>query len=939
MAAINVLVRARHFDGKHRTSTGRTTKLGVFITHDPDDGEDGTSQVNLVHRNLRKAARSSGRTRLAYGFKWAYFSGAFNAQKFTFDEDPRRGKNTGAKTDAELIADMAADTENIACSQTKVYEQVGTKIMADLLAGKPVVIFAFGLSGSGKTYTVFGVDKEDDPNSWFYQSAPDATWGLFPRLAWEMFKMKETKPGVKFEMMFIQNVVNDVFDLIGGGHDSAKTIRAEKKPPHFNTHTWAESRPLETFEEMRELFLSASARKKVAPTQFNPQSTRGHVVVVFKIIQPDGTEGRFYVCDLAGSEKAGDVEHYTYTFDRDGEVKTAAPTSGEKGKRATMELRTQGKKINLSLMEMKQTFEKLKDQGVAGKPLKIIGQSYWINKFLKPALLRSSVYLICAIRPEIGYTPADDNMETDHQFESFTIDTLKFGLAASAVKTHVISIKRGKRGAKAVAAAQAERDEVAAERDALLERIANLESAMHEQADAAQAEREAASERMEAATLDLEGSARKASAQRSEFEETMRANALRAAALEDEAAAMAATMHAAKRDAARRQRELEKALAKEKSAKSAVSVKRQEVFDKRGLTQIEYGPPGAKVLAACRAPYLIAIESDAFTTRRTMIALDARADRGDGDGIVTTIGGSDGDADARPFGIGIESPVHCAIALNEARVELRATVGKVMLNGVRLQHSAVELLEPNDRISIGQHTWLLCVPGSAPRRFRTLAPVLCDAAEVSLVAAEAELVRITRAHKGRTALKSLFKRRTPAAAAKSVGAQRPSAFGLVRTAAVATATATLQPKPIEGWIYASVPLGDDDMVLETTLGLERAERSGAHARRLVRDISEAVQLCNELGRPEIHFALAPPVSFATGSDGLQSKHAELETELDETEFILVSASDPLVPSARYPTIAIARAVFEAALFKLRKVCRVRSRPSCPHTLSLRIKLW
>ena len=111
--------------------------------------------------------------------------------------------------------------------------------------------------------------------SWFYKDAPDDSWGLFPRLTWEMFKMKERTPGVHFEMSFIQNVVDDVFDLIGGSHESAKTMRAEKKPPHFNTHRWCECRPVETFEEMRNLFVAASSRKKVAPTQFNPQSTRG----------------------------------------------------------------------------------------------------------------------------------------------------------------------------------------------------------------------------------------------------------------------------------------------------------------------------------------------------------------------------------------------------------------------------------------------------------------------------------------------------------------------------------------------------------------------------------------------------------------------------------------------------------------------------------------
>ena len=42
-------------------------------------------------------------------------------------------------------------------NQTEVYESVGEKIKADLLDGNAVVLFAYGLSGSGKTFTVFGV--------------------------------------------------------------------------------------------------------------------------------------------------------------------------------------------------------------------------------------------------------------------------------------------------------------------------------------------------------------------------------------------------------------------------------------------------------------------------------------------------------------------------------------------------------------------------------------------------------------------------------------------------------------------------------------------------------------------------------------------------------------------------------------------------------------
>lgn len=41
--------------------------------------------------------------------------------------------------------------------QKTAYDATGVKIKDDLLAGNAVVLFAYGLSGSGKTFTVFGV--------------------------------------------------------------------------------------------------------------------------------------------------------------------------------------------------------------------------------------------------------------------------------------------------------------------------------------------------------------------------------------------------------------------------------------------------------------------------------------------------------------------------------------------------------------------------------------------------------------------------------------------------------------------------------------------------------------------------------------------------------------------------------------------------------------
>lgn len=48
-------------------------------------------------------------------------------------------------------------------NQQMVYESVGQKIKSDLYEGNAVVLFAYGLSGSGKTFTVFGPDAVDIP--------------------------------------------------------------------------------------------------------------------------------------------------------------------------------------------------------------------------------------------------------------------------------------------------------------------------------------------------------------------------------------------------------------------------------------------------------------------------------------------------------------------------------------------------------------------------------------------------------------------------------------------------------------------------------------------------------------------------------------------------------------------------------------------------------
>ena len=59
---------------------------------------------------------------------------------------------------------------------------------------------------------------------------------------------------------------------------------------------------LTSWDELRETFQSANARKAIAATQFNHQSTRGHCIMVLEVEMPDPNnnarkqKGRVHVC-------------------------------------------------------------------------------------------------------------------------------------------------------------------------------------------------------------------------------------------------------------------------------------------------------------------------------------------------------------------------------------------------------------------------------------------------------------------------------------------------------------------------------------------------------------------------------------------------------------------------------------------------------------------
>ena len=256
-------------------------------------------------------------------------------------------------------------------------------------------------------------------------------WGVYPHLAYELFN--EKKDGWKLSMKYFQNVVDIVRDLmspIGTEKQYKEGMRKDKDG--FTDILWCQDAALTSWDELRTTFLSANGRKAIAPTQFNPQSTRGHCIMTLDVVLPDPEnpaskkKGRVYVCDLAGTEPAGDVYYAEYkkTKQPDGSIENLL-VGPHKDTSKTKNLQNQGKKINLSLSEMAQFFMKMA-QAIKKKKLKA-GQSipgcnsYFLCRYLKDTMLQARTYLFCAIRPEVKFHP-------------YTFSTLNFAKNASVIK-------------------------------------------------------------------------------------------------------------------------------------------------------------------------------------------------------------------------------------------------------------------------------------------------------------------------------------------------------------------------------------------------------------------------------------------------------------------------------------------------------------------------
>ncbi|KAI9755528.1 MAG: hypothetical protein M4579_004254 [Chaenotheca gracillima] len=193
-----------------------------------------------------------------------------------------------------------------AADQAMIYEEVVTPILEEMLSGYNCTIFAYGQTGTGKTYTMSG-----DMSDTLGLLSDNA--GIIPRVLNCLFsKLESDEADSSVKCSFIELYNEELRDLLSY-EDNAKLKLYEdsSKKGHGATLVQGmEESHIKNAGEGIKLLRKGSHKRQVAATKCNDLSSRSHTVFTVtayvKRIAENGEEfmsaGKLNLVDLAGSE-------------------------------------------------------------------------------------------------------------------------------------------------------------------------------------------------------------------------------------------------------------------------------------------------------------------------------------------------------------------------------------------------------------------------------------------------------------------------------------------------------------------------------------------------------------------------------------------------------------------------------------------------------------
>ncbi|KAM8923926.1 kinesin-like protein KIF11 isoform 2-T2 [Pelodytes ibericus] len=199
-----------------------------------------------------------------------------------------------------------------AAKQIEVYRSVVCPILDEVIMGYNCTVFAYGQTGTGKTFTMEGERSPDGEFTW----EQDPLAGIIPRTLHQIFeKLTEngTEFSVKVSLLEIYN--EELFDLLSPAPDVGERLQMFDDPRNKRgvIIKGLEEVTVHNKDEVYHILERGAAKRTTASTLMNAYSSRSHsvfsVTIHMKETTVDGEElvkiGKLNLVDLAGSENIG----------------------------------------------------------------------------------------------------------------------------------------------------------------------------------------------------------------------------------------------------------------------------------------------------------------------------------------------------------------------------------------------------------------------------------------------------------------------------------------------------------------------------------------------------------------------------------------------------------------------------------------------------------
>ncbi|XP_040035341.2 uncharacterized protein kif16bb [Gasterosteus aculeatus] len=186
-------------------------------------------------------------------------------------------------------------------SQERIFQDLGSGVMKAAFEGFNSCVFAYGQTGTGKSYTMMGHTGDE---------------GLIPRICQGLFseisrRGKSEAVSFRTEVSFLEIYNERVLDLLKRTKPADGGLKVREHPRDGPYVENLSKQLVHNYSDMDDLIILGNANRTTASTCMNDFSSRSHAIFTISFTQawfdaemPRETLSKIHLVDLAGSERA-----------------------------------------------------------------------------------------------------------------------------------------------------------------------------------------------------------------------------------------------------------------------------------------------------------------------------------------------------------------------------------------------------------------------------------------------------------------------------------------------------------------------------------------------------------------------------------------------------------------------------------------------------------